>query len=107
MTSLAEAAPVASDNTKDNDEGNWKPEYTPEWIEWYDHSSYSESVWRTIEEFEALGPIRVVSLGFVITENDKSLVIVPHYGENDKGGGEMCILKTDIVVRRPLEVETD
>jgi len=93
---------LAVSNKEQNE--NYKPEYTPEWIEWYDHSSYSENAWRTHEEFEALGPIRVVSLGFVITENDQSLVIVPHYGENDKGGGEMCILKSDIVVRRLLEV---
>lgn len=95
-TSPDEAAPVASD----------KPTFTPEWIEWNDHCGFEENRWRTPDDWAGLGPIRIVSLGFVVREDDTVVVVIPHLdSENERGVGEMCILKTDIVLRRPLEVE--
>jgi hypothetical protein len=94
-TSRVVEAPVAS-----------KPKHIPEWIEWYDHCGFEENRWRTSEDWESLGPIRIVTLGFAVHETDQIVIVVPHYdSENEKGVGEMCILKTDIIVRRPLEVE--
>lgn len=84
-------------------EDKWKPDFQAEWIEWYDHCAFHTSTWRDMEEWEQLGPILIISMGFVVREDDRVVILVPHLGDNDKGGGEMCILKTDILLRRPIE----
>jgi hypothetical protein len=80
-------------------------QFPAEWIEWYDHCSLEGGGWRDMNDWDQLGPLRIVSLGFVVRETDEIVVIVPHYTDDDKGCGDMCILKANIISRRPLEVE--
>ncbi len=76
-----------------------------ECIEWYDHSSYTDCMWRSVKEIEHLSPRKVLSVGFVIKETPKYLTMVSHIIEDDEGmHGEMCILKSTIFARHNIRV---
>lgn len=76
----------------------------PEYVEWLDHASYTEATWRSQEELEELGPILIKSIGYVKHETDQHIILASHCGENDKSLGEMCILKSTIMARRPVKI---
>jgi len=102
VTSQGRVGPVGFDLGSDPQPTEMS--FKPEWIEWYDHCSLDSNGWRDMSEWDQLGPLRIVSIGFVIREDSDVIVLVPHYGENDKGCGDMCILKSAVILRRPLEI---
>lgn len=69
-------------------------------IKWLDHSSFTENVWRTKEEFEDRGPVECDTVGWILEETDQMYVIVStmHLSDEfeDKFCGDMCILKGSV-----------
>lgn len=82
--------------------------YPLEYIQWHDHTSFSVSAWRPIDEYQEREELPVVeSVGFVIHETDKLLTLVhsvaPFGPTEDAGAGDMTIGKELIVKRRRLK----
>lgn len=73
-----------------------------EYIEWYDHASYSKSMWRSKEEVIADAVRHVVaSLGFVLYE-DKHVVQMVSQVSEDSCDKDITILKCAIKERRKI-----
>lgn len=67
-------------------------------IIWEDHSGFSRSKWRAVSEIVELRPELVCSIGWLLREDDKSVVLASH-GYGDEFCGEMCIVKGAILKR--------
>lgn len=82
-------------------------DYTIEKITWLD--SMAGSGWKFIKDFQDGVSMECESIGYVIAETDKYIIIAPHYhSENDDAGaiesvcGEMSIPKCSILERKEL-----
>lgn len=80
-------------------------------IEWLDHASYLEAIWRTHEELLDLVPPRVKTLGYLIEEREDAYIIASTVGKLDDPMeersfcGEMCILKGTVLKIKELKNE--
>jgi hypothetical protein len=78
------------------------------YVEWLDHCSFTESDWKDAEEFDDLEPPLVKTIGWIIREDEKVLIVVSSkYNSdefNDKYSGEMCIIKGCIQKMKELKV---
>jgi hypothetical protein len=74
-----------------------------EYIKWMDHSGFSESRWRAIEEVQDLNPIMMHTVGWVIYEDkDKLVTVSTMHDDEETVHSEFCIVKKAIVHRRQL-----
>ena len=71
-------------------------------IEWIDASSFSGGDWKDREQIQDLEPTQIMSVGWVIREDTKSVTLCPHMSEH-QGYGEMAISKSAIVKKRVLK----
>lgn len=72
-------------------------------IEWLDHCNYSTSIWRATDEYKELKPLTVQTVGWVVKETKKHIIVVSTlYPEGDKAFGDMCIIKSSINFIKPL-----
>lgn len=67
-------------------------------IEWLDHVSFTEQIWRDDEEYEDLEPITVISVGQVLKETEDYIVLILCFhkgndGYKNKYSGDIMILK--------------
>ena len=74
-------------------------------VQWKDHCNYARSQWRSLEEIELLTPLELFTSGVVVKETKDYILIVSSWGE-DTYGGEMLILKADIVKRTKFKIPT-
>ena len=72
-------------------------------IEWLDHATYSESHWRTEDSIKELSPVRVVTLGFVVSEDKTSVRVSATITDNASFTGEFLIIKKAIVRRQKIK----
>tara|TARA_Y100000310_G_scaffold319188_1_gene374161 strand:- start:7643 stop:7876 length:234 start_codon:yes stop_codon:yes gene_type:complete len=75
----------------------------PEIIKWWDHSSYEYSMWRHREKVKELTPLVVTSVGFIVKEKKKYLVIVPCISDGNMMQDGHCIIKGCIKSRKKLK----
>lgn len=71
-------------------------------IVWEDHCSFSHAVWRQKEEFD-LKPVTVTTVGYVVKENKKMIVVAGHVTSEGTCHGDMSILKNCIVSKKKLK----
>lgn len=79
--------------------------YELEYVEWLDHCSHGRG-WKEVKDLQEndWSPILVVSVGWVIKETKKYIVIIPHH--DTTGGncqGSMTIIKSCIKKRKRLK----
>jgi hypothetical protein len=72
-------------------------------VGWYDHCSFTENHWRTIEEYDDLSPFYIETVGWVIKETKKYIIVVSTLSESGKVLGDMCILKNTTKFIKELE----
>jgi len=72
-------------------------------IEWLDHSTYSESHWRSEDSIKELSPVKVVTLGFVVAEDKTSVRVAATITDNASFTGEFLIIKKAIVQRKKIK----
>lgn len=76
-------------------QAKWPPRL--EIIQWADHCSYSRAGWKDFDDLKELTPAVMHSVGWVVQEDNKKLVIMTHTSrENGNGTGEMCIIKSTV-----------
>lgn len=81
--------------------------YAIELIEWEDHASMGgPRGWGELDEARRLMPTTIYSVGWVITESDRHLVMVAHQG-GEQIDGELCIIKACITKRTLLLKDAD
>lgn len=76
-------------------------------VDWLDHSSFSEAIWRDGEEYTELAPAVCRSVGWLFKDTDTHIILVHNIhdgGEDfeDKYVGDMCIIKGGIIKMRDL-----
>jgi hypothetical protein len=71
-------------------------------IEWLDHCTFTDSKWRSTEDVNSLTPVKVLTLGFVVSEDKTCIRVVSTAGENEALAGEFLILKKAIVRRKRI-----
>lgn len=76
--------------------------YPLELIVWDDHSTFTTCNWRPLKESKSLGAYRINTVGFVIKETKKRVVVAATISETESTLGELCILKGTIVSREKL-----
>lgn len=59
-------------------------------IEWDDACSHHESGWRDIQEVNALTPSAGRSVGWIVKESERFIVLAAHFCEGD-ADGDICI----------------
>lgn len=78
------------------------------YVEWLDHVSFTESTWRDEDEYKDLNPATCKSVGWILREDDKMMVLVQNIHQSDefedKYCGEMGILKGCITLMKELKV---
>ena len=72
-------------------------------IEWLDHATYSESSWRSEDNIKELVPVKVITLGFVVSEDKTSVRIAATITDNASFTGEFLIIKISIVRRQKVK----
>lgn len=72
-------------------------------IEWLDHATYSESSWRSEDNIKELVPVKVITLGFVVSEDKTSVRIAATITDNSSFTGEFLIIKKAIVRRSKIK----
>jgi len=74
-----------------------------EYIDWLDHSGYEDTCWKELEENQKLKPFEISSVGWIIKETDKYLILSPHCSfESGKQSGSVCIIKGNITFRKKI-----
>lgn len=79
-----------------------QPREIIEYIEWDDHASLDQTGWKSRKDASALGPEVCKSVGFILRENAKEIVLVASVAGGDVDG-EVCILKNCITKRERLK----
>lgn len=72
-------------------------------ITWEDHCSYINTGWKSGQELIELTPTEIDSVGWVIDEDKKRVVVASHLSTSGAGTGEMCIIKKCIKSRKRLK----
>jgi hypothetical protein len=75
-----------------------------EYIEWEDHVSLAESGWKSRDDAHGLTAEVCKSVGFILRENAKEIVLVSSLAGHQVDG-EVCIIKKTIVRRERLNRE--
>lgn len=83
-----------------------------EYIEWYDHSSYTNSRWRKRREFaEQKEPMLCASVGWLVSENGQMVILAgncghPEFTQDDDTSfsGDMTIIKKCIRFRKKFTI---
>lgn len=73
-----------------------------DYIEWEDHVSLDESGWKDSSDAHGLRAEVCKSVGFILRENTKEIVLVASIAGHQIDG-EVCILKSCIVKREKLK----
>ena len=73
-----------------------------EYIEWEDHVSLDESGWKAKKEARNLTAEICKSVGFILKENSKEIVLAASLA-GDHVDGEVCIIKANITKRERLK----
>ncbi len=73
-----------------------------EYIEWEDHVSLAESGWKDKRDAHELSPEICKSVGFVLRETSKHVVLVSSVSGHQIDG-EVCILKNCIIARKTMD----
>ncbi len=72
------------------------------YIRWLDHCSFEEAHWRKEEEYDELNPATCHTIGWVLKETDKHIIVIQtihldpeddDFEETEKFNGDMCIIK--------------
>ena len=71
-------------------------------ITWLDHCGWADTRWHNIEDSAALKPVTVKTVGYVIKETKKYIVVASVISEAEHTNGEMCIIKGCITKRKKL-----
>lgn len=72
----------------------------PIFVKWLDHCSYTETNWKDTKSCKSLSPVRVSTMGWLIKETKKYIVVVNHLANNGKNVDAFCILKGAIIERK-------
>lgn len=72
-------------------------------IQWLDHCTFTDSKWRSVEDINSLTPIKVITLGFVVSETKDSIRVVGTVSDNEALANEFLILKKAIVRRKKIK----
>lgn len=73
-----------------------------QYIEWEDHVSLADSGWKDRADAHGLSPEICKSVGFLIRETPKHVILVSSM-TGSQVDGEICILKNCIVKREKLK----
>lgn len=73
------------------------------YVEWIDHVTFVNNSWRRIDEIADLEPSIVETVGWVVSETKKKLVVVATRAEHNDATGEFCIIKGCILKRKRLK----
>jgi len=75
------------------------------YVEWWDHSSFHENRWRDHGDIADLAPLFAKSVGWVLSDNGKQLIIAAHCNdEYELAQGEMAIVKGAIKQVKRIKV---
>ena len=74
-----------------------------ELITWLDHQ-VDEGGWQSLEDAAMLGPLKCVTVGFVVSETRDIVVLAPTYSTASEVTEHMAILKKVIVGRKRIKV---
>jgi len=80
------------------------------YIEWLDHCSFTDNDWKDIDEFDDVKPQLIKTVGWILKEDDKMIIVVSTKHEkefdgfDDKYTGDMCIIKGCIQKMKVLKV---
>lgn len=72
----------------------------PEHIVWLDHCSFTTNDWHSTPE--ELIPLEVITIGWVVKETKKYVIVASTFTEHNQTLGEMCIIKGCIISRKKL-----
>jgi hypothetical protein len=72
-------------------------------IEWVDHATFSDNIWRSREELGTLKPVPICSVGFIMHDREDHLVLCSTYSSDKTMCNEFCIIKSCIVKVKPLD----
>jgi hypothetical protein len=75
-------------------------------VKWYDSAGLDKEGWSYREDVEQLEPLYLYSMGWLFKESKEFVVIVPHWGEDQKTNfdGAIAIPKKVIIDRIDFEV---
>lgn len=80
------------------------------YIEWLDHCSFSDGGWSELEEFDDVKPQLIKTVGWVLKEDNKMVIVVSTKHEKeidgfgDRYSGDMCIIKGCIQKMKELKL---
>lgn len=72
-------------------------------IEWWDHATYRDNVWRDKAEIKGLKPQLVRTVGWVAKETKKAVTVVATRAKFGAYCGEMCVARPCIKRIRKLK----
>lgn len=71
---------------------------------WLDHCTYAQAGWKSEQTLKELEPLAVMSVGWVIRETKKHVVLAATIDSQDTNFmGDQCIIKSTIVKRWRLK----
>jgi len=75
-------------------------------VSWLDHSTFEDTGWADEDSLkELLGGIKIKTIGFILLEDEDSIVMVSTIGKHEKFAHEFCILKGVISGVQVLDVK--
>lgn len=74
------------------------------YFEWLDHASMSDGGWVSLKDLdESLTVVPVISVGWVMSEDEDQILIVPHYDKKNKNTiGAFTVIKRNIIFAKKL-----
>lgn len=74
------------------------------YIEWKDHCSFANAMWRSASEFNAEYAV-CHSIGWKIAETDEAITLVgTKHSDNTTAQGDITILKSCIIKKRRVRI---
>ena len=74
------------------------------YIEWFDHCSLTGGVWHEKSDVENMAPMLVKSVGWVVKETDKYVIIVSSMFSDVHVGGDVLIIKSCIKSKKVIKL---
>lgn len=73
------------------------------YIRWLDHVGWTQNNWHDIDDTKLLTPSVIDTVGWIVKETKKHIIVASIITDNGNTNGEICIIKGCIVKRKNLK----